>query len=162
MTVLKSMKIGSKGFTLVEIIVTIVVAGILGVIFMQLMGTALEASWNAVGIVRDESNGEGVMEQIIADYVANINSDEVEVDAGPDDVLDYIVNNYNGKTINGINITTQYIEFDGSGNESPGGSANLKIVLQASGQVSPAITGRYSMTTILATSRRDDDRVVLY
>jgi prepilin-type N-terminal cleavage/methylation domain-containing protein len=162
MKVLRSIKINSDGFTLVEIIVTIVAAGILGAIFVQLMGTALDASWNAVEIVRDESNGERVMEQIIADYVENINSDEVEVDAGPDDALDYIFNNYNGKTINGITITTQYVEFDGSGDESPGGSDNLKIVLQASGQVSPAITGRYSMTTILTTSRRDNDRVVLY
>ncbi|MGD9080387.1 MAG: prepilin-type N-terminal cleavage/methylation domain-containing protein, partial [Desulfobacterales bacterium] len=66
---LKSKKMNSKGFTLVEIIVTIVAAGILGAIFVHLMGTALNASWNSVEIVRDESNGEGVMERIIADYV---------------------------------------------------------------------------------------------
>jgi prepilin-type N-terminal cleavage/methylation domain-containing protein len=50
-----------KGFTLVEIIVTLVAAGILGVIFIQFMGTALDASWNAVEIVRDEAGGEGVI-----------------------------------------------------------------------------------------------------
>lgn len=155
MTDLKSMKIGSEGFTLVEIIVTIVAAGILGVIFVQFMGTALEASWNAVEIVRDESSGESVMEQIIAEYVADINSD-------PGNALNNVVTNYNGQTINGINITTQYIVFDASGNEGAGGSDNLKIVLQASGLVSPAITGRYSMTTILANSRTTNDPIVLY
>jgi len=155
MTDLKSMKIGSEGFTLVEIIVTIVAAGILGVIFTQFMGTALEASWNAVEIVRDESTGESVMEQIIADYVADINSD-------PGNALNNVVTNYNGQTINGINITTQYIVFDASGNEGAGGSDNLKIVLQASGLVSPAITGRYSMTTILTNSRTTNDPIVLY
>ena len=155
MTDLKSMKIGSEGFTLVEIIVTIVAAGILGVIFVQFMGTALEASWNAVEIVRDESSGESVMEQIIADYVADINSD-------PGNALNNVVTNYNGQTINGVNITTQYIVFDASGNEGAGGSDNLKIVLQASGLVSPAITGRYSMTTILANSRTTNDPIVLY
>lgn len=149
------MKIGSEGFTLVEIIVTIVAAGILGVIFIQFMGTALEASWNAVEIVRDESTGESVMEQIIADYVADINSD-------PGNALNNVVTNYNGQTINGINITTQYIVFDASGNEGAGGSDNLKIVLQASGLVSPAITGRYSMTTILTNSRTTNDPIVLY
>lgn len=155
MTDLESMKIGSEGFTLVEIIVTIVAAGILGVIFVQFMGTALEASWNAVEIVRDESSGEGVMEQIIADYVADINSD-------PGNALNNVVTNYNGQTINGVNITTQYIVFDASGNEGAGGSDNLKIVLQASGLVSPAITGRYSMTTILTNSRTTNDPIVLY
>lgn len=155
MTDLKSMKIGSQGFTLVEIIVTIVAAGILGVIFIQFMGTALEASWNAVEIVRDESSGESVMEQIIADYVADINSD-------PGNALNNVVTNYNGQTINGVNITTQYIVFDASGNEGAGGSDNLKIVLQASGLVSPAISGRYPMTAILTNSRTTNDPIVLY
>jgi prepilin-type N-terminal cleavage/methylation domain-containing protein len=156
MKVLKTIKNSSKGFTLVEIIVTIVAAGILGAIFVQLMGTALNASWNSVEIVRDEGNGEGVMERIIADYVANINSD-------PDNALINIVTNYHGQTINGINISAQYITFDGSGKESTGGSDNLKVVLQASSQVSPAITGRYPMTTILTKSRREaDDQIVIY
>jgi prepilin-type N-terminal cleavage/methylation domain-containing protein len=155
MTVLKSIKIRSNGFTLVEIIVTIVVAGILGVIFVQLMGTALEASWNTVEIVRDESNSEGVMERIIADYVEDINKDL--------DALGNIVTNYNGQTIDGITITTQYIVFDAGGNEVASGSSdNLKVVLQASGQVSPAITGRYSMTTILTNSRTTNDPIVFY
>ncbi len=154
---LKTISIDSKGFTLVEIIVTLVAAGILGVIFIQFMGTALDASWKAVEIVRDEAGGEGVMEQIIADYVADINSDANNALA-----LTNIVNNYNGQTIRGINITTQYIVFDGSGNESAGGSDNLKVVLQSSGPGSPAITGRYSMTTILTNSRTTNDPIVLY
>jgi prepilin-type N-terminal cleavage/methylation domain-containing protein len=69
---LKTKTICSKGFTLVEVIVTIMAAGILGAIFIQFMGTALNSSWNAVEIVRDEADAEKVMEQIIADYVANI------------------------------------------------------------------------------------------
>ena len=54
----------SNGFTLVEIIVTIVAAGILGAIFVNFMGTALESSWNSVEIARDESGVEFLMEQI--------------------------------------------------------------------------------------------------
>ena len=159
MKYLRSMKIGSKGFTLVEIIVTIVAAGILGVIFVHLMGTALTASWNSVEIVRDESNGEGVMERIIADYVAYINNDSDD----PDSALIDIVTDFHDKTIDGITITTQYIYFDSSGNEQTGGSDNLKVVLQAPGQVSPAIAGRYSMTTILTKSRTtNDDQIVIY
>jgi prepilin-type N-terminal cleavage/methylation domain-containing protein len=155
MKVLKSIKIRSKGFTLVEIIVTIVVAGILGTIFVQLMGTALEASWNAVEIVRDESNSEGVMEEIIADYVKEMNSD-------PGGALGTLVTNNNDQKY-GENVTMAYIDFDGAGNEVASGSSdNLKVVLQASGQVSPAITGRYSMTTILTNSRTTNDPIVLY
>jgi len=156
MRYLSSMKSDSKGFTLVEIIVTIVAAGILGAIFVNLMGTALNASWNAVEIVRDESNGEGLMERIIADYVADINND-------PDNALINIFTSYNGQTIDGITITTQYIYFDSSGDEQTGGSDNLKVVLQAPSQLAPAIRFRYPMTTILTKSRTtNNDQIVIY
>ena len=145
----------SKGFTLVEIIVTSVAAGILGAIFVNLMGTALSASWNAVEIVRDESNGEGLMERIIADYVADMNND-------PDNALINIVTGYNGQTLDGITITTQYIYFDSSGDEKTGGSDNLKVVLQAPSQLAPAIRFRYPMTTILTKSRMTNDPIVIY
>ncbi|MEJ2167603.1 MAG: prepilin-type N-terminal cleavage/methylation domain-containing protein [Deltaproteobacteria bacterium] len=154
---LRSMKIDSKGFTLVEIIVTIVAAGILGAIFVNLMGTALNSSWNAVEIVRDESNGEGVLERIIADYVADINSD-------PDNALGNVVTNYNGQTIDGITITTQYIVFDAGGNEVASAlSDNLKVVLQTPVQLAPAIRFRYPLTTILTKSRTaGNDQIVIY
>jgi prepilin-type N-terminal cleavage/methylation domain-containing protein len=156
---MKDLKIkifGSHGFTLVEVIATIVAAGILGAIFIQLMGTALNSSWNAVEIVRDEANTEKVMEQIIGDYVENINSD-------PANALNTMVTSYSGQTIDGVHITTQYIVFDGSGNEVPAGlSDNLKVELKASGVAAPAITGRYSLTTIITNSRTTNDQIVLY
>jgi prepilin-type N-terminal cleavage/methylation domain-containing protein len=154
------MKSGSKGFTLVEIIVTIVAAGILGAIFVNLMGTALNASWNSVEIVRDESNGERVMERIIAEYVALINND-------PDTALSTI-DNYHNQTMNGIKITANYILFDAGGNEviigpPPATGENLKFVLQAPSQVAPAIRFRYPLTAILTKSRTaNNDQIVIY
>jgi prepilin-type N-terminal cleavage/methylation domain-containing protein len=149
----------SYGFTLVEVIATIVVAGILGAIFIQLMGTALNSSWNAVEIVRDESNGEALIERIIAEYVALINSNNPELALST-------IDNYDGQTINGISITARYIIFNTSGDEvilsSPDTSDNLKIMLGASGPVSPAITGRFPLTIILTNSRAANDPIVLY
>ena len=156
---LKTKTICSKGFTLVEVIVTIMAAGILGAIFIQFMGTALNSSWNAVEIVRDEAGAEALMERIIADYVTNINSNDETTNAN---ALADIVTGYNGKTIEGITITTKYIYFDSSGDEQIGGSDNLKVELKASGIAAPAITGRYSLTTILTNSRTTNDPIVLY
>ena len=156
----RSMKTDSKGFKLVEIIVTIVAAGILGAIFVQLMGTALNSSWNSVEIVRDESNAERLMERIIGEYVALINND-------PDNALETI-DDYHGQTIYGINITANYIQFDAGGNEviigpPPASGENLKFVLQAPTQLAPAIKSRYALTAILTQSRvASDDQIVIY
>ena len=97
------------------------------------------------------------MEQIIADYVADINSD-------PATALNNMVASYNGQTIDGVRITTQYIDFDDSGNEVAAGlSDNLKVELKASGVAAPAITGRFPLTMILTNSRKDaNDPPVLY
>jgi prepilin-type N-terminal cleavage/methylation domain-containing protein len=160
MTYLTSKKIDSNGFTLVEIIVTIVAAGILGAIFVQLMGTALNSSWNSVEIVRDESNGERLMERIIGEYVALMNND-------PDTALGTI-DDYHGQTIYGINITANYIQFDAGGNEviigpPPATGESLKFVLQAPSQLAPAIRFRYPLTTILTKSRTaSNDQIVIY
>jgi prepilin-type N-terminal cleavage/methylation domain-containing protein len=154
---LKIINSNSKGFTLVEIIVTILAAGILSAIFANFMGTALTSSWNAVEIARDEAGTEALMEQVVAKYVADINSD-------PATALSKL-NSYNGQTINGIGITTQYIEFDDSGNENIPGSGtsdNLKVVLRASGPGAPAITGRYALTAIFTNSRDTNDPIVIY
>jgi prepilin-type N-terminal cleavage/methylation domain-containing protein len=148
----------SEGFTLVEIIVTIVAVGILGAIFINFMGTALTSSWNAVEITRDEANAEKVLEQIVGEYVVLINGNN------PQNALSSIVTNYNGRTIDGVSITTQYITFDASGDEQTGGSDYLKVVLQASGPGAPAISGRFPLATILANNRETDDnpQFVLY
>ncbi len=56
------------GFTLVEIIVTILIASILGVIAIQLSGTSLSLSADAIGRIQDGNELDNVMEQITRDY----------------------------------------------------------------------------------------------
>jgi prepilin-type N-terminal cleavage/methylation domain-containing protein len=155
MKALNLLKSGSKGFTLVEIIVTLVAAGILGAIFIQFMGTALSASWNAVEIVRDEAGSEGVIERIISDYVEEMNSN-------PGTALGTLVtNNTNGNY--GPNVTMAYIEFDAAGDEIPSvGSDNLKVVIRMIGPASPAISGRFPLTMILTNSRDTNDPLIFY
>jgi len=159
---LKSISIDSKGFTLLEIIATLVAAGILGAIFIHFMGTALDSSWNSVEIVRDEAGAEALMEQLIAYYVADLNSRN---DATNKNALANI-DAYDGNTIDGITITTQYIRFDDvSGNEivvNPGPTDNLKVVLRAPSQVSPAVRQRHPLTTVLTNSRTINDPIVPY
>ena len=155
MTFFKTIHSGSKGFTLVEVIVTIIAAGILGAIFVNFMGTALSSGWNAVETTRDEANAEALLEQIVAEYVAAINSN-------PDTALVNIAATYGGQTINGVSITTEYIYFNSSGDETSGGSDYLQIVLQPTGLSAPAIAGRHRLTAILAKNRETDDHFVTF
>ena len=53
---LSKMKIaGNKGFTLIEIIVTLVAAGILSIFYFHFMGTAMDFSWKSVELVAGEA-----------------------------------------------------------------------------------------------------------
>ncbi len=140
----KAIIFSHKGFTLIEIIATIMMAGILSAIFIQFMGTALMRSGDSVNIVRDEASIEGLMEEIISDYLKEINNNSPENALSTIKAKDY-----------GSDVTMEYIQFDGDGNEQPSGSSNyLKVIIHAKG---------HTLTTVLTKSReKTDDPIVRY
>ena len=127
----------SGGFTLVEVIVTIMMAAIMGAFFIQYMGTAMSRSVVAIENVRDEADAEKLMEQIVADYVAEINKTD------PTEALSTI----KGKNY-GPSVTMTYITFNSGGVEQalvpPNTSNTLKVMVRAPGN---------SLTTLLTQSR---------
>ncbi|HON60179.1 MAG TPA: type II secretion system protein [Smithella sp.] len=58
----------SKGFTLLEVILAIVVAAILGAMLVQFMGTGVMQSVNPIFMVQNGSYLNSIMENIGADY----------------------------------------------------------------------------------------------
>ena len=134
-----------NGFTLIEVIATVIVIGILAAFFINFMGTALTDSWQSVELVADEARAEGLMDRIIADYVEQINDD-------PDNALATILSSesdYESFPDYGLPVTMQYIVFDVSGDEQPdtvGVNRNLKVTVEPPG---------YKLTTVLAKSRTD-------
>jgi prepilin-type N-terminal cleavage/methylation domain-containing protein len=141
----KSKHNAENGFTLIEVIATIIVMGILAAFFIHFMGTALTDSWQSVELVADEARAEGLMEKIIADYVEQIN------DTTPDDALTTIKgleSTYESDVDYGMPVSMDFIEFN-NGTEQPdstGGNRSLKVIVE-----SPA----YNLTTILTKSRTD-------
>jgi len=132
------------GFTLVEIIATIIIMGILSAFFIHFMGTALDNSWKSVELVAGEADAEGKLEEIIAYFTSKINSD-------PDNALSIVVGEYSGQA------DLEYVEFDVSGDiatVSPGDSLILKVTIQSPGN---------NLETILTQSRtKSDDPKVNY
>jgi prepilin-type N-terminal cleavage/methylation domain-containing protein len=148
-TILKRLVAGTlnpRGFTLVEVIVTIIATAIVAVIFINFMGTAMSRSTQAVDMVRDEAGAEALLECIVADYVLKMNQDSSTA-------LPTLRNAINNKSICGLNdprtpgVTTAYIIFDSNGNEAPdtaGLNRTLKVTVAAAG---------YDLTTLLTLSR---------
>jgi prepilin-type N-terminal cleavage/methylation domain-containing protein len=139
----------SGGFTLVEVIVTLMAAGIMSVFFINFLGAALDFSWKSVEIVTSDAETQGKMEEIIAYYTSKINDD-------PDSALSAVVSNYNGQSINDVLVTTQYIGFNASGNEiDPASSVTFVLKVTAKGHAN-------ELVTILTDSRDSDDPAVRY
>lgn len=61
-------KLDRKGFTLIEVLITLVVAALLGTILVEFMGTSLKRSAEPVIMVQEEFSLSEVMEKMTADY----------------------------------------------------------------------------------------------
>jgi prepilin-type N-terminal cleavage/methylation domain-containing protein len=137
------------GFTLVEVILTLVVAAIMSVFFIHFMGAASSFSWKSVEIVTGDAETEGKMEEIIAYYTSKINDD-------PDTALTAVVSTYNGQSTNDILVTTQYIGFDAGGSEiDPPTSVTFVLKVTAKGPAN-------ELVTILTDSRDSGDPAARY
>jgi len=141
-----------SGFTLIEVIATIIVMGILAAFFIHFMGTALNDSWRSLELVEGEAKAEGLMEKIIADYVEKINNN-------PNTALSIIVSresSYESDPDYGLPVTMQYIVFNASGDEqadTAGENRNLKVTVEPPG---------YNLTTVLTKSRTDSNQPPVY
>jgi prepilin-type N-terminal cleavage/methylation domain-containing protein len=144
-----------SGFTLPEIIITLVAAGILSIFYIHFMGTAMRHSSKSVELVAGEANAEGVMERIISDYVEFTN---YFPQTPPDTALKQIIDRkavYESDL--GGTVTMVYITYDSTGNASPipfpGISNNLRVTVEAPGS---------DFTTILTNTRINADNPKVY
>ncbi len=138
----------NKGFTLIEVIVSIIAASILGAIFINFMGTAMSQSTRSIELVQAEAEAEAKLERIVADYV-------YETNRYPNDALNTIVTR-NQSQAYGNKITMRYITFVITGTTgtenilSSGTSDTLKVTVEL--DVPFPVAGK-SLTTLLTKSR---------
>jgi len=140
-----SFQADKAGFTLIEIIVTILVASVLAALMVQFMNTAMIRGGDPAAAVRAEADTGAILEQVVSDYVQQINSN-------PSGALANLKANY----ASDANITMTYIRFDASGQEVVEGSATdtLKVTVQSGG---------YAVSTLLTNARvKTDDPVSRY
>jgi prepilin-type N-terminal cleavage/methylation domain-containing protein len=141
-----------NGFTLIEIIATIVMMGILAAFFIHFMGTAMDDSWQSVVFVAGEAEAEGLLEEIIAYYTSEINKDPA-ITADP---LGTLKTKIDGGYFGSSNMSWKNIMFDGSGDEQDDTTApyyNLKVTVEAPGN---------DLTVVLTKSRVNTSDPVVY
>jgi prepilin-type N-terminal cleavage/methylation domain-containing protein len=153
MRVLPGSRASRAGFTLIEVIVSIVMASIVGVIFLTYMGTQLTHSGDPITIARNEGVAEMWMERILSDYVQEMNAATYATALATLFARDYTAGPYNMPA--SVTLTRAYVTYDSTGNEVTGGgtSNNLKVTVRAEG---------YGLTCILTAERVTSGDPVTY
>ena len=133
---------GDSGFTLVELIITLTVAAVVGAMLVGAFQNTLAGSVNPVIIARSEGAAEQVMEQITGQYVTLING------ATPATALTDLDTFVTGLTLPaGVTAVTDFVAFDASGAVVAGAEA-LRVQLASDG---------HSLAAVFTQTRTDSD-----
>ncbi len=126
MTSIKYTHRNERGFTFIEIIVTLIIAAILGAMLIQFMGSSMTGSVEPVIRVQNAFTIEQVMEKMTADYKKLMAEDADPMGTfkgrvGNEGVE--VENNYGKYKVE----CNHYIIFDSAGSETSGGDRILKV-----------------------------------
>ena len=102
----------ANGFTLVEVIATILMTAILSAVFINFMGSAMSRSVRSVEMVRGEADAESVLERITADFVLRTNQNSATALG----LMEAAINTP-PKSVYGPDVSARYVYFDAGGNE---------------------------------------------
>jgi prepilin-type N-terminal cleavage/methylation domain-containing protein len=108
-----------SGFTLIEIVISLIVASILGAILIQLMGTAVQRSSEGLTQIGISNDLVAVMEEVTSDYdtlIADDREDNADGVAALVQLRDNLENlgSYN---VNGVTGTAKWVSFADSGTQ---------------------------------------------
>lgn len=115
-----------KGFTLIEVVITLVVAAILGTVLVQFMGTSLTRSTEPIVMVQKGFSLSEVMEKMTAHYKYLLATDSTPLENFEDDIKNGNLPE-NTPYFGDYSTQTAYITFS-DGNEAPDTSGNKRIL----------------------------------
>jgi prepilin-type N-terminal cleavage/methylation domain-containing protein len=141
----------ANGFSLVEVIATIIVTAILSAVFINFMGSAMSRSVRSVEMVRGETDAESVLERITADYVLRMNQNS----ATSLDLMEKAINTP-PKSVYGPEVSARYVYFDAGGNELLDTSTSPRTL-----EVRVAAAGN-DLIVLLAKTRNPNSPPVLF
>ncbi len=126
-----------SGFTLLEVVVVIVVAGVMAAMLTALIGPAIARSVNPIVMVQEQGNLTQAMEKIVEEYKDRIAASTLHLNT----LYTWITSNYGGYVVD--NGTPHYIRFASNQEVSctygSAGCLGLKLSLRDGEQVVTAI-----------------------
>jgi len=113
MKIKSSLLTKNQGFTLLEVVITLIVGSILGAILVQFMGTSMKNSFEPVIMVQNSNGVYEIMEKLNSVYKMRLMTStddplgdfKTDVDNGMLPLVDPVIGHYSA--------TTGYIEFIG-------------------------------------------------
>jgi prepilin-type N-terminal cleavage/methylation domain-containing protein len=134
----------NQGFTLLEVVITLIVGSILGAILVQFMGTSMKNSFEPVIMVQNGYGGHEIMEKLNSVYKMRL------MTSTGDPLDDFRTDVINGRlpliapVIGHYTAATNYIVFDNNGDEVPDNIQLriLKVTITHGGQSLTALFTR--------------------
>jgi prepilin-type N-terminal cleavage/methylation domain-containing protein len=118
----------NHGFTLLEVVITLIVGSILGAILVQFMGTSMKNSFEPVIMVQDGNGVHEIMEKMNSDYKMRLMS------STGDPLHDFKDDVENGNVIGNIPFfgnyawVTKYITFTGGVEDAIEDATELRVL----------------------------------
>jgi prepilin-type N-terminal cleavage/methylation domain-containing protein len=120
----------NQGFTLLEVVITLIVGSILGAILVQFMGTSMKNSFEPVIMVQNSNGVHEIMEKLNSVYKMRLMTSTLDplfdfkgdVETGMNPPLAPVIGNYS--------VVTKYIWFNGGGEDPTVDPATVKRVLK--------------------------------
>lgn len=109
-------KDAQSGFTLLEVIIAMIVASILGAILLEFMGHTVQKSYEPIAMARENMELNEIVEKMNADYKKRLL-------LSPDPLVGFKTDVETGNTTSPLpyygdySVTTSWIAFDGAGQE---------------------------------------------
>jgi prepilin-type N-terminal cleavage/methylation domain-containing protein len=121
----------SRGFTLIEVIVSLIVAGILGAMLVSFMGTNVVKSADPVIIARNGAYLNSIIENMTTDYKYEMATALKDGDTPTDGLNNFKTNlSIENKYGTGYEVDPSMIDFTESGEETSGDILKVTVTYQ--------------------------------